>query len=42
MINGQVCEKWRLVETIGEKTNKYTLWIRYKVNIIHISCHVHV
>lgn len=30
MINGLNCEKWRLVETIGEKTNKYTLWIRYK------------
>ncbi|KAJ8681268.1 hypothetical protein QAD02_017055 [Eretmocerus hayati] len=30
MINGFECEKWRLVETIGEKTNKYTLWIRYK------------
>ncbi|XP_014231690.1 cathepsin L isoform X1 [Trichogramma pretiosum] len=30
MINGVECEKWRLVETIGEKTNKYTLWIRYK------------
>ena len=31
MINGLSCEKWRLVDTIGEKTNKYTLWIRYKV-----------
>ncbi|XP_011499538.1 PREDICTED: digestive cysteine proteinase 1 [Ceratosolen solmsi marchali] len=30
MINGLNCEKWRLVETIEEKTNKYTLWIRYK------------
>ncbi|XP_058801571.1 digestive cysteine proteinase 1 [Phymastichus coffea] len=30
MINGVACEKWRLVESFGEKTNKYTLWIRYK------------
>jgi len=33
MINGLLCEKWRLVQEIGEKTNKYTLWIRYKVQI---------
>lgn len=31
VINGIPCEKWRLVDTIGEKANKYTLWIRYKV-----------
>ncbi|XP_015586901.1 digestive cysteine proteinase 1 [Cephus cinctus] len=30
IINGLQCEKWRVVETFGEKTNKYTLWIRYK------------
>ncbi|XP_076249586.1 C1 family peptidase 26-29-p [Calliopsis andreniformis] len=30
MINGLECEKWRMVEEIGEKVNKYTLWIRYK------------
>ncbi|XP_018044041.1 PREDICTED: digestive cysteine proteinase 3 [Atta colombica] len=30
MINGLLCEKWRLVQEIGDKTNKYTLWIRYK------------
>lgn len=30
MINGLMCEKWRLVQEIGDKTNKYTLWIRYK------------
>ncbi|XP_020293033.1 digestive cysteine proteinase 1 [Pseudomyrmex gracilis] len=30
MINGLLCEKWRLVEEVGGKTNKYTLWIRYK------------
>jgi len=33
MIDGLLCEKWRLVQEIGEKTNKYTLWIRYKVRI---------
>lgn len=27
-----MCEKWRIVEKFGEKTNKYTLWMRYKVN----------
>ncbi|XP_012224399.2 digestive cysteine proteinase 1 [Linepithema humile] len=30
MINGLLCEKWRLVQEVGDKTNKYTLWIRYK------------
>ncbi|CAK9805575.1 Counting factor associated protein D [Anthophora plagiata] len=30
MLNGQLCEKWRLEQEIGEKLNKYTLWIRYK------------
>ncbi|XP_046739827.1 digestive cysteine proteinase 1 [Diprion similis] len=30
IINGLHCEKWRRVETFGEKVNKYTLWIRYK------------
>lgn len=29
-IDGLNCEKWRLVETKGEKVNKYTMWIRYK------------
>ena len=29
-INGLLHEKWRKVEEIGEKINKYTLWIRYK------------
>lgn len=33
MINGVACEKWRMTESFGEKTNKYTLWIRYKVCI---------
>ncbi|KAI4482319.1 hypothetical protein M0804_008870 [Polistes exclamans] len=30
VINGLPCEKWRLVENVGDKKNKYTLWIRYK------------
>lgn len=33
MINSVPCEKWCLTETIGEKTNKYTLWIKYKKSI---------
>lgn len=32
MVNGQQCEKWRLNEVIGDKDNKYTLWISYKKN----------
>lgn len=38
MINGLLCEKWRLVQQIGEKTNKYTLWIRYKVRLKLFVC----
>lgn len=34
MVNGKQCEKWRLREVIGEKDNKYTLWISYKKNEI--------
>ncbi|XP_017887967.1 digestive cysteine proteinase 1 [Ceratina calcarata] len=30
LINGLLCEKWRLVQEFGDKLNKYTLWIRYK------------
>lgn len=30
MVNGLLCEKWRLEQEVGEKLNKYTLWIRYK------------
>lgn len=41
MINGLSCEKWRLIDSFGEKTNKYTLWIRYKVseNMNHTYFH---
>ncbi|XP_054004066.1 digestive cysteine proteinase 1 [Hylaeus anthracinus] len=30
IVNGQLCEKWRLEQEINGKVNKYTLWIRYK------------
>ncbi|KZC04596.1 Counting factor associated protein D, partial [Dufourea novaeangliae] len=30
VVNGLLCEKWRLVQEIQAKTNKYILWIRYK------------
>ncbi|KAL1115154.1 hypothetical protein AAG570_007185, partial [Ranatra chinensis] len=30
MVNGQECEKWRLVTSFGEKVSKYTMWIRWK------------
>lgn len=29
VVNGQNTEKWQLVTTIGDKKNKYTLWMRY-------------
>lgn len=31
MVDGQTCEKWVLRTKIGEKENKYNLWIRYEV-----------
>ncbi|KAK0180964.1 hypothetical protein PV327_003290 [Microctonus hyperodae] len=34
MINGVQCEKWRLNNVIGEKANKYTLWIVYKKSMV--------
>ena len=34
MVNGLLCEKWRLEQQVDEKLNKYTLWIRYKVIMI--------
>ncbi|XP_003494144.1 digestive cysteine proteinase 1 [Bombus impatiens] len=30
VINGLLCEKWRLEQEIDGKLNKYTFWIRYK------------
>ncbi|XP_033327937.2 C1 family peptidase 26-29-p [Megalopta genalis] len=30
MVNGVKCEKWQMIQEIGEKTNKYTLWIQYQ------------
>ncbi|KAK1118855.1 hypothetical protein K0M31_014626 [Melipona bicolor] len=30
IVNGLLCEKWRLEQQVDEKLNKYTLWIRYK------------
>lgn len=47
-MSGQTCEKWRLVDVKGEKVNKYTIWVRYKVsfeyrNLIFVACcEVHV
>ncbi|XP_077283318.1 C1 family peptidase 26-29-p [Arctopsyche grandis] len=29
-INGENTQKWRMEQTIGEKNNKYTIWIKYK------------
>ncbi|CAH2009943.1 unnamed protein product [Acanthoscelides obtectus] len=31
-VNGLETEKWGLTETVGEKENKYTMWIIYKDN----------
>ncbi|XP_049834066.1 digestive cysteine proteinase 1 [Schistocerca gregaria] len=30
VVNGVSCEKWRFVDKIGAKVNKYTMWIYYK------------
>ncbi|XP_078043579.1 C1 family peptidase 26-29-p isoform X3 [Augochlora pura] len=30
MVNGVNCEKWQMIQEVGEKTNKYTLWIQYQ------------
>lgn len=29
-IDGVLTEKWKLTQTIGQKVNKYTMWIFYK------------
>lgn len=29
VVNGQRTEKWQLISTVGNKQNKYTLWMRY-------------
>lgn len=31
-IDGVVAEKWQLVETIGQKKNKYTMWMNYRAD----------
>lgn len=31
-IDGQETEKWQLVETIGQKVNKYTMWLNYRTD----------
>ncbi|KAI7815231.1 Cathepsin L long [Rhyzopertha dominica] len=31
-INGILAEKWQLVETIGQKKNKYTMWMNYRAD----------
>lgn len=30
VVNGQTCEKWRLINKVGDKVNKYTMWLRYE------------
>lgn len=29
-IDGVLTEKWKLTQTVGQKVNKYTMWIFYK------------
>lgn len=29
-IDDEPAEKWQLVETVGQKINKYTMWLKYK------------
>lgn len=35
MVNGQDTQKWQLVQIIGQKTNKYTVWLTTKTNTKH-------
>lgn len=30
MVNGLMTDKWRKIETVGEKVNKYTMYLRWK------------
>ncbi|XP_073986481.1 C1 family peptidase 26-29-p [Rhodnius prolixus] len=32
MLNGVECEVWKYVESIGDKTSKYTMWISWKTS----------
>lgn len=31
-IDGVLAEKWQLVETVGQKKNKYTMWMNYRAD----------
>ena len=31
--DGHECQKWTKVETIGDKVNRYTMWLKYKDDI---------
>lgn len=33
IINGQDTQKWQLVTEIGQKTNKYTLWLKTETDV---------
>ncbi len=28
MVNGETCEKWQKKEVVGDKVNKYTMWLK--------------
>nr|ATU82457.1 venom C1A protease 4 [Lethocerus distinctifemur] len=34
IVEGVKCEKWRMVTTIGEKVNRYTMWVRYETDTV--------
>lgn len=32
-MNGVSCEKWEYINSVGDKTNRYTMWLQHQVNI---------
>lgn len=30
VMNGQSCEKWEYISTVGDKTNRYTMWLQHQ------------
>lgn len=43
--NGHKCQKWQKKEKIGEKINKYTMWLKYESSMVidgkHVAVPVH-
>lgn len=41
-IDGVLAEKWQLVETIGQKKNKYTMWMNYRTDPDNVNAKIAV